>query len=197
MSHMISFIIVANATAAQVAALKDDIDAFFGIEREEGGLDPASIGDVHAGSAIPSHEADAGDVDAEDMPWDARIHASSKAKNEDGTWRAKRGVDKKVKAKVEADLRATLNATAPAAPVAAEPAAPGALPPVPGANVKNEYTEFVEFVVANTQPQGRLTDEWVKQVMEYHGVPGGDMQNLAHNTALIATVKDYIVKALG
>jgi len=33
------------------------------------------------------------ELDASGLPWDARIHAGSKAKLQDGTWRKKRGVD--------------------------------------------------------------------------------------------------------
>lgn len=91
------------------------------------------------------------------MPWDGRIHASSKAKVADGSWRYKRGVDDKVIAPIEAEIRAALGApavavggTAPAfgahpfseqpAPVVAPPAvqtvvaavpAVAAVPPAP------------------------------------------------------------------
>jgi len=34
------------------------------------------------------------DLDAEGMPWDERIHASTKTKTATGVWKAKRGVDK-------------------------------------------------------------------------------------------------------
>lgn len=44
-------------------------------------------------------------TDAAGLPWDERIHASSKALNADGTWRRKRGVDETTVARVEAELR--------------------------------------------------------------------------------------------
>lgn len=47
----------------------------------------------------------ASDVDAKGLPWDHRIHASSKAKNADGSWRAKRGVDAALVTLVEDELR--------------------------------------------------------------------------------------------
>lgn len=45
------------------------------------------------------------DVDRDGLPWDARIHASSKVKNADGKWRVKRGVDDALIAQVTAELR--------------------------------------------------------------------------------------------
>ena len=55
------------------------------------------------------------------LPWDERIHASSKATNADGTWRQKRGVDKTYVVQVEAELRG----------LTAEPAPVGIVPPPP------------------------------------------------------------------
>ena len=94
-------------------------------------------------------------VDAAGLPWDARIHAGTKAVNADGRWKKRKGVQPLDVSKVEAELRAQLAAggaapapvaevvlaapPAPAAPVplppvAAAPATPGdAVPPVPAA----------------------------------------------------------------
>lgn len=67
------------------------------------------------------------DVDAAGLPWDGRIHSSSKEKNKtDSKWRARRGVDAGVVATVEAELRAVMAAPgAPAASVATPPPPPG------------------------------------------------------------------------
>jgi hypothetical protein len=61
--------------------------------------------------------------DTQGLPWDHRIHGSTKTKNADGTWRQKRGLDPQVKLAVEAELRAAVNATVPPAAGVA-PAAP-------------------------------------------------------------------------
>ena len=79
-------------------------------------------------------------LDKNGLPWDARIHASSKAINADGTWRAKKMVEPSVVAAVTAELRATMGAPAAAVhatghvdhspetrvPLPAAPAAPAA-----------------------------------------------------------------------
>lgn len=59
--------------------------------------------------------APAGSLDKNGLPWDGRIHASSKAKVADGSWRTKRGVDPALVTQVEAELRGAL-AAAPLPP---------------------------------------------------------------------------------
>jgi hypothetical protein len=88
------------------------------------------------------------DVDKNGLPWDERIHASSRAKIADGTWRMKRGVQEHVVTEVEAQLRgqshgsAALDADAlklaamgadpgPSLPAVPTPPAPAPLPPGP------------------------------------------------------------------
>jgi len=56
------------------------------------------------------------DLDAKGLPWDNRIHAESKGKIADGTWRKKRNLDPTVLATVEAELHQLMGA--PAAPLA-------------------------------------------------------------------------------
>ena len=65
------------------------------------------------------------DLDAKGMPWDNRIHAESKGKIADGTWRKKRNLDPTLLATVEAELRQLMGApvAAPLAPTTA-PIAP-------------------------------------------------------------------------
>lgn len=65
-------------------------------------------------------------VDKAGLPWDGRIHSSSKVFVADGTWRQKRGTPPELLAQVEAELRQVMGLPAPAAPAAAVPQ-----PPVP------------------------------------------------------------------
>lgn len=63
-------------------------------------------------------------LDANGLPWDKRIHSSSRAKVADGTWRYARNLDKALIATVEAELRAVqaIPVPEPVAPVATTPA---------------------------------------------------------------------------
>ena len=65
------------------------------------------------------------DLDAKGLPWDNRIHAESKGKIADGTWRKKRNLDPTLLASVETELRQLMGApgVAPLAPSTA-PIAP-------------------------------------------------------------------------
>lgn len=65
--------------------------------------------------------------DAKGLPWDARIHSSSKALNADGTWRKMRGCAPALVATVEAELLGAV----PAVPAAANSPAAMILPAVP------------------------------------------------------------------
>ncbi len=68
--------------------------------------------------------------DKNGLPWDARIHSSSKGINADGTWRRRKGIDDATVQAVEAELRAR-GGLAPAAPVAqAAPPMPAPAAPV-------------------------------------------------------------------
>ena len=71
--------------------------------------------------------------DKDGMPWDGRIHSSSKAFLADGTWRQRRNTDPAVVAAVTAELRAAMAAPAPVVPAA--PAAPQPWPFPPAADV--------------------------------------------------------------
>lgn len=67
--------------------------------------------------------------DARGLPWDHRIHSSSKNKNANGTWRAKKGMNDggELVRKVEAELMQAMAAPGPATvtlPAGMDPAAP-------------------------------------------------------------------------
>ena len=49
------------------------------------------------------------ELDADGIPWDTRIHADSKAKIADGTWRKRRKLDPEYLASVMAELKACSN----------------------------------------------------------------------------------------
>lgn len=76
------------------------------------------------------------DLDTDGLPWDARIHAGTKSKNQDGRWKMKRGVEDHVVAQVQGELRALMGVPTPGnVPQAGAPAMPPAapIPPAPPA----------------------------------------------------------------
>ena len=154
------------------------------------------------------------DLDAKGMPWDNRIHAESKGKIADGTWRKKRNLDPALVASVEAELRQVMGAPAaaplapvptPVAPIAPVPAsvpqaiappAPAAAPvppvavPAPGpvANEADARGMFVALVGrASAAIQGqKVTQAEVNQCCADAGVPA--LPLLANRLDLVAQV---------
>lgn len=113
------------------------------IEAEEKRVAAASTGAAAPTPPPPPSAPAAGGVETDNrgLPWDARIHASTKVKNNDGTWRNKRGVEKALVEQVEAELRQVMAAPAAAAPMPSgdapdtdddDTAAPVAPPPPAG-----------------------------------------------------------------
>lgn len=98
--------------------------------------------------------ADPTTLDADGIPWDARIHAGTKTQNKDGTWKKLRGVSEVLFGEVHAELQekyarnrgtgtTTNGVVSPPSDTAAAPAAPNppsstpAAPPPPAADAGN------------------------------------------------------------
>jgi len=145
------------------------------------------------------------ELDSQGLPWDARIHGSTRAQNADGTWRQRRGLnDVELKKRVEAELRATLALPGPAVPTpptiagkpweteqylagtAAAPAAP-AVPKPPAATSPAPAT-FGEFMgaVSNLVKDGKVTADHVTRKLQDLGLPS--VMALANRPDLLPTV---------
>ena len=95
-------------------------------------------------------------ADSSGIPWDSRIHASTRALNGDGTWRIKRGVDKALVDQVMIELKKLMALPIPITIVTPEPAAPVAPPPPPAndADFRQKYIELfgrVSSAMANAK----------------------------------------------
>lgn len=123
------------------------------------------------------------DVDVRGLPWDGRIHASTKTKVKSGEWTAKRNADPEMVKAVEAELFKAMAAPTPAptpaiqvegAPPAPPPPAaasaiavegsPAAAPPPPGAEAgETVFAAFMRRVVAK-QSSGVLTTTMTNEI---------------------------------
>lgn len=122
-------------------------------------------------------------LDKDGLPWDARIHASSKAQNADGTWRLKRGLADDFKNNVIAELRQVMAIPAPAAgpqlvpPPPAQPtAAASAPPPPPAPAVANEAEARDQYIklfgrVSAAMSSGKLTQAQLDTCLMSIGIP--------------------------
>lgn len=94
-----------------------------------------SVESVNCGTAEVFHQAVtevlSGERDSKGMPWDERIHSSSKATNKDGSWRYRRNLDEVTIAQVEAQLRGGATGGPSATPVQQPASASVGQPMVP------------------------------------------------------------------
>lgn len=124
----------------------------------------------------------AGSLDKDGIPWDERIHSSSRVKNADGSWRRKRGIDDAKAAPVESELKALMGipaaATVPAPPVASTPIA----------TVVADRQAFVALLVKATGAIGakKITQDDVNNAVIALGVPS--LSLLANRLDLVPQV---------
>ncbi len=74
------------------------------------------------------------EVDADGFPWDGRIHAASRGKNADGTWRNRRGIENDFKNAVERELKITMGIPVIEFAKSIIPPPPAEVPPPPFVN---------------------------------------------------------------
>lgn len=155
-------------------------------------LDPNAPAEATSAAAAAAVAAGAV-LDSSGLPWDARIHASTKTKNKDETWKAARGVDPAMKAAVETELRAIMAVPAPPPeldPAAAFPAPTPDVPAPPVADVpappppvtSNPFAEIMKKVVAK-QAAGALNTEMTTALCVQLGLTG--VKDLAARPDLI------------
>lgn len=160
---------------------------------------PAAPPTAPEAPAAPSTSAATGDLDVTGLPWDKRIHAGTKAKNADGSWRKMRGLnDAALVARVEAELRARYAPPpAPAATLADIPVPPTgaavppppvttvAAPPAPAAPDALTYDGFLAWVTPKMM-DGSTPFDKVAAALSASGV--SSLQELRDNPAAIPSV---------
>lgn len=127
---------------------------------------------------VPPAPATSGavELDKAGLPWDERIHSSSKNFIADGTWRRKRGVDDALVATVEAELRGLAAAPAQSVPTPA-PVAPAAPVPVnsgAAAGALSTFPELTQWLLGLTKA-GTISPTDVQLAIMGCGVEGVNM----------------------
>ncbi len=168
---------------------------------------PAPAGGIVDNGPVPPPAPAGAIVDASGLPWDARIHASTKSTTKDGKWTKKRGVADELVAHVEAELKSVMAAPVPAVvppppadgPLQVDPAAafgsapaspatdapPPAPPPVESIPAPGPMAEFARImrVVTAKQAAGVLSTEFVAGLAQQLGITG--VKDLASRPDLI------------
>lgn len=136
-----------------------------------------------AAQVTPAQVANA-ELDKDNLPWDARIHASTKTKTQKGMWTRKKGLADSTYDAIVAELRQQYAAPTPAAPVApATPAVtvPG-VPTAPAVSIPTApatpYAKLCDWLARNTGEGKPLTADWANGVFT------------SNNTTLAALAND-------
>jgi hypothetical protein len=193
----------------------DEISDFNGvpddiIKRWNGALDGTRVHDEVILSRVADDEAETArvlaemegglvlreegvEIDGDHLPWDHRIHASSKAKlsKAPNCWKRKRNMDPKVIAEVEAELRAAMSAgpDKPVAPAPAKPAVPAEpATPAPAAPTDSTVATFPELMAAITA--GGITPAAVQAALNLQGITS--LPLLASRPDLIPAVAETL-----
>lgn len=116
-------------------------------------------------------------LDADGLPWEARIHSSSKGRNADGRWKAKRNVPDATIAAVQAELRAALSVpsgNAPPPPIPMPTASPGI---TLGGGASDKTFPMLLPRVTSALAAGTLTQELCGQILAQ--ISGGKVTSVA------------------
>ncbi len=101
-------------------------------------------------------------LDSKGLPWDARIHASTKGTNADGAWKRRKNTPDEVTAAVEAELRALMGI------VPAKPLPAGAVA-VPAGETPKTFAQLMGWVTQEVA-RGTLTQAEVASVVQPIGL---------------------------
>ena len=140
----------------------------------------------------PSTTPGGAELDKDGLPWDERIHASTKTKNKDGTWRQKRELPDGRREQVEAELRHLMSLNAGAAPATVDMAAlhaspqsaPAQVPAAPGLPQVTPGTVMEALTPA--MMSGKISTQQVNEVAQKHGM--GNISQLVFAPNLAAAV---------
>lgn len=115
------------------------------------------------------------EYDSENLPWDSRIHASTKTQTKTGTWKQKKGVDEATIKKVKKELYKAQAQQPEVAPVTSVKS-PSAPQMIPQPNYKQSGHTIETFkinfpvILGNLISEGKVTQEYVNQLKGYFGV---------------------------
>lgn len=105
------------------------------------------------------------ELDIHGLPWDMRIHARTKTKMKDGSWKKLRGVGPEILKKVESQLQAVQNIPAPPASVPVAPVVGGT-----GEVAAPGFSDLMT-IVTKAITEGKLKRDQVTDVLKPFGIP--------------------------
>ena len=136
---------------------------------------------------IVDETEDVEDIDADGLPWDARIHSSSKKKNADGRWARRRNVLDEYYNKIKNELLGVEEPVAPVEAPAPIPApAPVATLPIPPVNPAAAVAP-----VTPTEILGRIQKGVIGKILNVN-----DVQNCLESLKLMGIPVNNLTEGL-
>lgn len=126
-------------------------------------------------TVVTEENPDPNKEDTRGFKWDSRIHARTKTKNLDGTWRYQRGMAQDKIDRIEAET-CQVKSTPPAAFVPPAPPAPPTAPVAaapqasPIAAPVDDFPALMSLITTGISTQGLKRDK-VNEVLQRHGIP--------------------------
>lgn len=199
-----------DPTTDNAADIKGAVDRLFSISATLAHADNPETGEDHGTATATTNAAGGATLDSTGLRWDPRIHSTPASQIANGTWRAKRNVDKALVATVTAELRGTPAAPAqqapapavqpaPVAPVVAAPPPPPVAPVAPAPVAPpTVYESFVSWIADHIKAATMgVNEEWVSQVLTQYGIQDGKIVNLQNAAPdLITSIRTAIAGAL-
>jgi hypothetical protein len=212
MTNTVSFTAPMNASAEQVQELFNAISDFFGHNPNAAQGTPslpqqtAVVTQTAPASTDTIQPLQPGEfVDKNGLPYREQMHAKSKSINADGTYRKAKGLDEAVFNALASQVLGrpypSAAATAPATTTIAAPSLPTqqpalGLPSLPPANTTPAVpglAELIDFAAANMAPTGRITNDWLSQVIgAYTNNQATTLPDLAKFPDVVPTVDKFI-----
>jgi hypothetical protein len=146
---------------------------------------PAAAPVPSAGGSVAAPPAPTNALDKRGLPWDQRIHASTKAKNADGSWRQKRGVDPAEVERVEQSLRELVAIPAVPQPI------PPAVPAVPVAQPLTYQALMAKAIEWTSAVPQQISMPQIFEALQTIGVKM--LPDLQHRPDLVQPAHDAIV----
>lgn len=165
---------------------------------------PAAVPPAPAApTTVPGTAVPVGELDPNGFPWDERIHAKTKTKMQDGTWKLKRGSDPALVEQVRAEFIAACPppVAEPNTATTVHPDTPGAVPAVPAAPVPSAppavapvgemtYPALIAEITGK-KALALITDEEITSIAQALGLPA--FPALAAQPELISVFYDAAV----
>lgn len=130
-------------------------------------LEPgAAFSENEAGTVVQSTGNHAG-LDSNGLPWDARIHSSSKEQNKDGSWRIRRNISPELVETVTDQLRGIQKTPVPAKVADMVAAINTPVAPLPPAQLS---FPMVVKTINEAKVAGKLTEAQVTEILQALGV---------------------------